>query len=283
MNGNHDKNRGNIFAHGSNVYTSKQDSKTIPSQKSNRKPYSFGDPRQLPSKSSKAHDSKTALAKQSPKNYKQHITVNHEFDTVLIDNQLQRTQCPSYCNTWTHEEIDDFCGGMRFLRSAETEFQKIQPPTDYASLFARESACPYEESLRNDYVLWPVNTTNESMRFSPTQLQQILLGKDVVKSNNNGGFKGESSCEKRGRKESFHGELKPAKRKMLDQVDKANTPDSNIKKTSAKAMHCVRRLFPINSDQNSSPKDSESDSEFCKNLSQDSSGQSENSDWTLNL
>ena len=150
------------------------------------------------------------------------------------------------------------------------------------------------DSLKNDYELWPSNATKDISRFSPTQLQQILMGRDVVNNNNNKNNNNKinnnnnkqalkRSSEKRGGMEGCQDEMKPAKRKVIDQDDKVNTPELHIKKTNVKAMHCVRRLFPINSDTNCSPRDSESDSEFCKNLSQDSSSQSENSDWALKL
>ena len=284
VNNKHDKNKTNLIIYGNNPNTYKQEnSHMIQSQKSTRKPYSFGDPRQLPTVNNRVHESRICMAKQSPSSYKQY-NLNHEFDPLLFENQFQRTQCPLYYNAWSHEEIDNFCGGMKCLKSTETDFQKIQPPTDYASLFAKEPGHPYEDLkpydyLRNDYVLWPVNTSKESIRFSPTQLQQILLGKDAGKNTQNEEISCKSCSKTREKTKSIHEDTNPAKRKLVDQGGKINTPEMNIKKASSKAMHCVRRLFPTAIEPNYSPKDSESDSEFCKNLSQDSSSQSDSSDW----
>ena len=255
----------------------------FPSQNDSRKPYSFGDPRQLPSGCNGEHEGKSFVAKQSPYHYAP--DPHHVFDPVLLESYFHRIQCPIYCNTWLRDEADDFCGGIRYLIGAETDFQKIQPPTDYASLLVKESRFPYEEvepadASRNDYTLWPVHTTNESIRFSPTKLQQILLRKDVGHGNYRKGSKSNSSSENGNKEETENAEIKPAKRKLTNEEEKASTSVLSLKKANAKAMHCARRLFPATPD---AQQDSESDSEFCKNLSQGSSSQSESSEWTLKV
>ena len=258
----------------------------LSSHNDSRKPYSFGDPRQLPSGCNGEHEGKSFVAKQSANHYAP--DPYHVIDPVLLESYFHRIQCPIYCNTWLRDEADDFCGGIRYLIGAETDFQKIQPPTDYASLLVKESRFPYEEiepadSSKNDYTLWPMNAANDSIRFSPTKLQQILFRKDVAHGNNRKGSKSESISENGNKEETENAEMKPIKRKLTNEEENPSTSVLNLKKANAKAMHCARRLFPATPDASFSPQESESDSEFCKNLSQGSSSQSESSEWTLQV
>lgn len=263
----------------------KQDnSKMIQSLKGGRKPYSFGDPRQLPSVFSTSQNEKTGRYSPAFSKQTSHDLCN-EFEPIIYENHMQRTQCPIYCNAWAHDEMEELYGGLKCINGVEAEFQRIQPPTDYASMFVKETGDIYEHpilkpngSVKNDYVLWPMNTTNEPIRFSPTRLQHILMGRDVARNSCSKWVNKEESSERNARKEAI-----PVKRKLLDNDEKANTPELQTKKSNSRAMHCVRRLFPSNMDSNCSPKDSESDSEFCRNLSQDSSSQSESSDWTTKI
>lgn len=252
----------------------------------NKMPYSFGDPKQLPSMKSTSQQGKTLTANNySPLISKQTgYDLAHEFDPILCENRMQRTQCPIYCNAWSHDELDAFHGGFRYFDGVEAEFQTIQPPTDYASQFAKDTGHTNEnpvhtsgDCVKNDYMLWPIRQTDETVRLSPTKLQKILMGRDVKSS-----CKKETkirSSEKRTRMQGGTDEAK--KRKFED--DRINTPVIQAKKTNSKAMHCVRRLFPANTVTDCLPEDSESDSEFCRNLSQDSSSQSESSDWAVPL
>ena len=129
------------------------------------------------------------------------------------------------------------------------------------------------------YTLWPGSSNNELRRLSPTQMQRILMGKDITRE----GYRDtidikERSGEKKARGIQ-HDDVKiPTKRILLEQDRNRMDISHQVAKTGVdKTMTCVRRLFPSSNADIGSPKDSESDSDFCKHLSQDSG--SENGEW----
>ena len=239
----------------------------------NRKPYSFGDTRQLPN------------LNNNPQEY---IITENAF--LCTKDLGTATRSPKHASeqrtnialrrTIHRRREDNTCWYAEGKETAPDEEILI----DYACLDDSVSkniySTKYEpcgQLFTEDYTLWPSHHSSKSNLFSPTQLQNILMGKEHGKpdginskiSRRNSGDKGK--CEDYG--------AIPSKKAML--ADEATTKERNIKQflKNEKTMHCVRRLFPTNEAQ--SPGDSESDSEFCKNLSQGSSSQSESNEWAI--
>lgn len=253
-----------------------------------KKPYSFGDHRQMPL----YVPSQNAALPLEECSYFPHCNAK-SFEMMpytninMYQNTLPVQPMLSYNNiqNWTNTGIE--CN-IHHVKNAEWSLPQIQPPKDYASVYGTEDG-PIEQgrAMRHDcfpmyaksYTLWPANSNNELRRLSPTQMQRILMGKDITRE----GYRDtidikERSGEKKARGIQ-HDDVKiPTKRILLEQDrNRMDTPHQMAQNGLDKTMTCVRRLFPSSNADTGSPKDSESDSDFCKHLSQDSG--SENGEW----
>ncbi len=252
----------------------------------NRRPYSFGDPRQMPS--TNLHQN-IKLSSYWGQNNKGCNTENSCYQSLELSSNKWHANTrdpfmPAYNQLnslhYTHEvtsRINDYHHDEQKYWMAN----EIQPPKDYAAMQTihmvnnanysnNDEGCVSTTS--RSYSLWPNGENYFHSHFSPRELQNILLAKNPKNSacryNND-------DISKQMLNNITNENLQLGKEFIDD--DGIHTPDQLMTETAGKGVNCVRRLFPTNKGKRF-PDDSDTDSELCKNLSQESGSPSGSSD-----